>query len=417
MPGWEAYEVAQQLAAGHGYSFPYDEPFPLDPFGTSGVHATAWAEPFYTFLLAGLIRIFGAHHQLAAAVFNLVLLLLTLAFSYLLTERLLGPAAGVLTVVILGADASFRSAAAQMNGTLLATTLITLSALTLVACLAKPSRSSAVRLGLTLGLAALACPAAQSFIVVSAAFLVWRGRALLRRSVVHAAILVGTAALIILPWSIRNYEAFGEIVPVRTGIGQIAFWSVVGVEGAVAPSTLPAHVVPPWTADSPRQAVRSLVLQPEKREALENQFLTAYTRTVGPKDYSARNEAWRDAWLAHQAKAYLFANPLLSCELAAANLEVFIRITGTVGAVIFVLAVAGALVSFHVPQITGVSLWSMTFVLPFLFFVCCFARYREQIEPLLAVLATCAIFRAVDWAPAKLRSRRPWHWIAPEGPR
>ena len=76
--GWEAYWIAKSLAAGEGYSFTSSHRWLFDPVYDGGFHSTAWVDPLYTFCLAGLIWLFGVYHQLAAAVFNLVLLPLCL---------------------------------------------------------------------------------------------------------------------------------------------------------------------------------------------------------------------------------------------------------------------------------------------------------------------------------------------------
>jgi len=51
--GFEAYWIAKALAAGNGYSFPSEGRWLFDPVYDGSFHPTAWADPVYTFILAG----------------------------------------------------------------------------------------------------------------------------------------------------------------------------------------------------------------------------------------------------------------------------------------------------------------------------------------------------------------------------
>lgn len=171
MPGWEAYWIAQSLVAGKGYSFPLGHRWlfdfvdnnPVLRFDDGVFQPTAWADPFYTFCLAGLIWLFGGWHQLAAAVFNLVLLLAVYGLTYRLGERLISPAAGVMAVLGLVLGSMVPNASYQMNNAMLASALVVLSALILVKFLEGPSYRRAGVLGLVLGLSSLGSPGVLLF--------------------------------------------------------------------------------------------------------------------------------------------------------------------------------------------------------------------------------------------------------------
>jgi 4-amino-4-deoxy-L-arabinose transferase-like glycosyltransferase len=389
MKGWEAYWTAQALVTGHGYSFPSDDPWPFDPIG-NGFHSSAWTDPLYTFTLAGLIRLFGSHHRLAAAILNLGLLLAVFGFTYRLAERLVSPTAGVGAVLILALNRAFSWTAWTMNNTILAAAFVAASALMLVRFLEGPSARRAGALGLVLGLTMLACPGAQLFIPVAAVAVIAVGWSHRGSAVAHAGILLIVAASIVSPWVIRNYMAFGEYVPGRTGLGHNVFFGVIVPAAMVMPEKLPAKVSPPWRSETARSSVREVIRSPEKLDMLYR-FESDYTRTVGPAGYASLNEAQRDNWLLQQSKAFVLANPAISAQLAVAKIEAFVRIMGTFGAFVCLLAAIGGILAFRTPAVLTLALWVGSFAGPFLLMVPFYERYRAPIEPLLVILAVFAL--------------------------
>jgi hypothetical protein len=51
----------------------------------------------------------------------------------------------------------------------------------------------------------------------------WKGQGLGRRQIGLAALMLGCAVLVVLPWTIRNYVAFERLVPISTGGGQVLY--------------------------------------------------------------------------------------------------------------------------------------------------------------------------------------------------
>lgn len=399
--GWEAYWIAQSLAAGEGFSFPSNARWLFDSVSDGGFHATAWMDPVYTFCLAGLIRLFGDYHQFAAAVFNLVLLLAVFGLTYRLGERLISAPAGLIAALTLALIKAFPRMALFMNNTMLASVMVLLSALMLVKFLEGPTSLRAGALGLVLGLTALACPSAMFFIPVTAAVVAvlgWRSQDL---SVTQAILVFVVAALTMLPWTVRNYLTFGEFIPVRNGAGQIAFIGVVGSAGTVAPDTLRSHVKPPWSADSAYYAVFRL-RRFDERNALYR-FQMDYAKELGMPEFAMLNEAQRDAWFLKETRTYLLANPVLSLQLAIAKFKLFLRILGgSFGIMICLLAAAGGLLAIKTPAVLTLALWVATFVGPFLIVAPFFYRYRAPIEPILVVLAVFAAWKVLGIGFRKL---------------
>ncbi len=84
---------------------------------------------------------------------------------------------------------------------------------------ARGSTSVAAVAGVLWGLAVLTRETALYFLPVAAAWLVWRRQGGGRR----AAILVATALLVILPWTLRNWIVFRTFIPVSTA-GALNLW-------------------------------------------------------------------------------------------------------------------------------------------------------------------------------------------------
>jgi 4-amino-4-deoxy-L-arabinose transferase-like glycosyltransferase len=100
--------------------------------------------------------------------------------------------------------------------------------------------------GLITGLACLCRPTALAFIPVGIIWILIVGRADARRSLRAAALLVVFAAIVIAPWTYRNYSVHGEFVPVSTR-GGMSLWlgnndratGNLGVDNEMLQSTMP----------------------------------------------------------------------------------------------------------------------------------------------------------------------------------
>lgn len=397
--GWEAYWVAKALVAGEGFSMPSPEPWGYDVVTYSGFHPTAWADPFYTFLLAGLISLFGGYHQLAAAGLNLAMLFTAFGLTYYLGERLISAAAGVMAVLVLASMRGFSQAAMQMNNTMLAANLILLSALVLARYFQKPSYRRAGELGLVLGITALGCPSAQFFILVASIAIAVSGWRSLRSAAPQAMLVLVLAILVILPWSTRNYLIFGTYVPMRTGAGWNSFAGVVATAGTVAPEKLHSHAIPPWREKTIRQAVK----QAAKRDVPLDRFQMDYAIDVGGAEFVVMNEARRDSWFLKETKSFILANPVLSTKIAIMNMETFIRAMGFRGILVCMLAALGGLLCIRTPIVLTLALWAGSYIGPFLLIICYYDRYRAPIEPLLVVLASFAVWRVLEIGYSKMR--------------
>jgi hypothetical protein len=96
------------------------------------------------------------------------------------------------------------------------------------------------------------------------------------------------------------------------------------------------------------------------------------------------------------------ANLVLSAQLAITKIEVFIRIMGSFGVLVCLLAALGGFLAFKTPTVLTLALWIGSYVGPFLIVICYYDRYRAPIEPLLVVLAAFAVWRVIEIGSRKL---------------
>jgi hypothetical protein len=404
VPGGEAYWIAQSVAAGKGFSMPDGHRWLFDPVDNNmflrltdePVHPTAWSDPLYTLSLAAILRVAGPRYQFWAALMNVVLMVLALLLAYLIAESLGAPAAGILALLFLvNVNGFTQRPYFGMVNTQLAAALVAGSALAVVWYFKDPSVRRAGVVGFLLGVTALGCPAAQLFIPGTAAGVILHEWKAGRNALLRAAIVVLVAALVILPWTVRNYRALHQTVPVRTGFGQIAFIGTVALGGVLDSTTLGSMPAPPMEAASARRAVKALLRPPFREIAALEEWQLEYAKERGGPEYPRLNEAERDDWFLAESKSFLLSHPGLGARLALAKLEAFVRIMGPLGILVCLLAALGGLVRARTPAVTVLVIWVVAFVIPYLVAVTYYARYRSPIEPILAVLAGLGVWSAV----------------------
>jgi hypothetical protein len=182
----EYTKLAENLVADHGFSLK-DAP-PYVP--------TAWRVPLYSFILAGLIKAFGSYEHIyrLQAVINTLTLLLIYK-----TVRSLAPRASPYLIILCILIFSLPTLpyAAGLLSEVFNGFFICLGTLLLI-------RDRYLLAGLSIGLAALLRPEALPFILILAVAL---------RSPRRALPFILAAAVLIVPWLVRNYYLIGSVGP------------------------------------------------------------------------------------------------------------------------------------------------------------------------------------------------------------
>ena len=211
--GWEIGRLAYSLAHGHGFSSPFG--------GDTG--PSAWNAPVYPWILSLAFRMFGSYSHAAAfsmLVFNSIFAALTSWTIYRTARLVFNETVAIWSgwIWALLPYTIFWSVRWIWETSLSAFLLSLLFMLTLE-MEGDERASSWIGYGLLWGVEALSNPAALSFLPFAGGWLVYqlhrRGRAFLRPAVLSAVVFWMT----IMPWLVRNYEAFGKPVFIRDNFG------------------------------------------------------------------------------------------------------------------------------------------------------------------------------------------------------
>ncbi len=218
----EYVAVARDLLAGRGWVF-YE-------------HYHWLRAPLYPLFLAGSLWLAGGNLYLAALP-NILLSVANVYLAYRLARALAGPRAAILAALltaILWTNATFASL-------YMAETLFTFLFTAALVCLferepirddqhaaSAEGRTSSllpvIAAGVLFGLATLTRSMSMLFLPVVAVWLVFQQwtandkRLALTHRLVPAVVFLCCACLTIAPWTIRNYLAYGAVIPVETGL-------------------------------------------------------------------------------------------------------------------------------------------------------------------------------------------------------
>ncbi len=250
LPGVEdqlSYDMlARQLLAGQGFTFPVNW-WPVTQAGEPTAH---WSF-LYTLYLTALYGLFGPQPLIARLLQAVVAGVLLPWLTWRVGRRVFGDTVGLVAAGLSAVYVYFfYYAGALMTETFyIVAVLWTLDSAMRIAAAGRASLARWLpwlELGLAMGVAILL---RQLFMLVVPLVLVWlwalvyrhqRSLALSRDLLLRFGSVVAVLALMILPWTARNYSAFGRLVPLNTNSGYAFFWANHPVHGASFLSILPA---------------------------------------------------------------------------------------------------------------------------------------------------------------------------------
>lgn len=227
------HAVAQQVLAGRGFTVPAAW-WPLTRAGEPTAH---WSY-LYTLYLAAVYAVFGPHPLVARVIQAVIAGLLGPLLAYRVGARLFGQTVGLAAAALTAVYIYFiYYSAALVTETFYIVAV--LWALDLALGLAEsPTLRSWAMLGLALGLAALLRQLILLFVPFLLLWLIWAGRGRVRWR--HLLVPLLVIAALILPWTYRNYQAFGRFVLLNTNAGFAFFWANHPVYGTSFSALLPA---------------------------------------------------------------------------------------------------------------------------------------------------------------------------------
>jgi hypothetical protein len=212
---FESGNIAHSLATGHGFS----SPFRVD------TGPTAWMTPLFPLALAGLFRLFGAYtfHAWAATVLvNITCCTLACIPIYYTGKRIggIGLAAGAAWLWAVFPNAILLPVESMWDASISA--LLAAAILWATLELAE-SQSHRLRnwcaYGLLWGLALMFNATIAGLFPFLAGWLVYRARQEKREWLKNLAATVAIIILCCVPWTVRNFRVFHQLVPLRSVLG------------------------------------------------------------------------------------------------------------------------------------------------------------------------------------------------------
>lgn len=249
LPGiWDQvsyHTLALRVLGGHGFTFGAGW-WPATPAGEPTAH---WSF-LYVGLLALAYLVFGPHAIAARLIQSVLAGVLQPLLTFRIAKRMFGPRTGLIAAALAALNGYFvyYSSALMTESLYIVALLWVIDIATAIAVRSSAGqRAAPVRLWTLLGLAFAAAALLRqvALLVVPAVlgWLVWRGsadasiagkRARSARLVTLSRALVSAVVLLacLVPFTVRNYRAFGAFVLLNTNTGFAFFWANHPVHGS-----------------------------------------------------------------------------------------------------------------------------------------------------------------------------------------
>jgi 4-amino-4-deoxy-L-arabinose transferase-like glycosyltransferase len=375
--GWEMGRLARSIATGQGFNSPTD--LPTGP--------SAWAPPLYPYILAGVFKLFGVYSALSAwmiLTFNSVFAALTCLTLYRIAERIYGIAVARATAWTWAVFpyAIYWPVRVVWETSLTAFLLSLALLLTLRMADEPPSRRVWILFGLLWGVIALTNTAVVSMLPFC---LLWLLYGLPRRpqQLVGAALCVLTAALVVSPWLVRNYQVFGKFIFVRDNL-PLEMYEANNDQSA---GFWTRNEHPGNNPEAMRrfQELGELGFMAEKRQEVR-QFI--------------REHPGRFLWFTVERAAYFWIAPPQAAIVAGYDLMISRHTNFLLGAV---FAFAGLWLTIRNKKRAAFLLACFLIIYPLPYYlVMPFPRYKHPIEPEMIMLVVYLF-----WEASKIQIRWP----------
>ncbi|HEX4424933.1 MAG TPA: glycosyltransferase family 39 protein [Terriglobales bacterium] len=351
----ESARIAWSVASGFGFSSPWPRT-PLLP--------TAVEPPVYPYLLAGIFKVAGPYSDLSlwlGVELNAVLSALTAVVLFHLGRRVFGASTGALAawiwaIWLYAAVISIRLWESSLSGFLL------LSGLLLLFKLQDSLRP--LHWWLFGGLAGFALLTNTTFISLFPLFWIWLWITYRRRRISCGKVLwssIAVCVLMLVPWTIRNYETFHRLMPVRDNLG-LELW--IGNHEGVAHLQQFAQSFPLIDPSEYNRLGEMRFMETKRELALKfiRERPAQFVKLCGQRCYSYWTGPDPVTWLP-----------------------------------ISLLAWTGAIIGLWRKREGAVPLAIVLLVFPFIYYVThTWPTYRHPMEPVIVLLATYAVLSATE---------------------
>lgn len=195
-----------------GYNLSKGRGLTFDP----GQGPTVYRGPFYPAFIAFVLSLTSGWFPGGVWLGQSVLFGLTCVFIFLLARKLWNKSVALIAAYLCAVYPILLWMVPRMwNEILLSFLLVTLIYFN-ISLIKEPSKGKAVAMGVLLGCLTLTKAVYFPLVLILPLLLLWL---LSRKIIAEAALVVLTALLCIMPWSIRNYSLSGKFIPVHVGLG------------------------------------------------------------------------------------------------------------------------------------------------------------------------------------------------------
>lgn len=196
--------VAQNIAAGNGFVY------------EKGGKPVLERPPLYAYLIAGVFFIANGYSLAAVQTLQAMIHAVTSFVLFVIVARNFNHRAGVIAQAIV----ALHPIVLWYTGRIWVETMFALLVLVVggasILLFEVPTRKRAAGVGVAIGLSCLAKPILLFFPLVLAVALAFRFRS---KGMLAGLVLCVAALAVVLPWTLRNYDVSGHVIPVSTSLG------------------------------------------------------------------------------------------------------------------------------------------------------------------------------------------------------
>jgi 4-amino-4-deoxy-L-arabinose transferase-like glycosyltransferase len=379
--GQEAGNVAWSLASGHGFSSPL--------VGMQG--PTAWVAPVYPFLLAfgfKLLSMNPYHVVVFGQVLNAIFSALTCWPIYLMAKKLFSmpvALASCWTWAVLPTAILFplewiwdQSLSALLLAALLSATVYLAAEPAPETADARPRALLWAGYGIGWAFALLTNPAIGLLLPVFLAWLAWKRNK--TGAAWRGAIAIALLACVlgVVPWTARNYAAFGRFVPVKSNFG-LEFWLGNNPDVKIVWTWWRSPASDAAESNELRRLGEIAYMHEKQSEALN--FIWVHPGTFLDSSFDRFVDTWTALWDQR-------SDPWVNALDAGTAYVWFCSIFS-------LLALLGLLLARRADALETFPLSAAMLLFPLTYYITHSAvRYRHPIDPVMTILAVYAVVRA-----------------------
>lgn len=204
--------IAKNIIEGKGFSY-------------DATHLTSSRSPIYPYFLSVIYKIFG-YNYVYAKIAQAVIGAITCLIVYLIAKNIYNSFIGLWAALTACVYPSLIGYSSLLYSETLAGFLVALSILTFIFALKKDKPLLFVFSGACFGLLSLCYPKFMLLPVVLGTSYCFLNKFRIK-SLKSFAWLILTVALVIAPWTVRNFKVFGKIIPISTGFGTTLWYSTL----------------------------------------------------------------------------------------------------------------------------------------------------------------------------------------------